>query len=87
MWKYGFSRDLFELQPANCLLSDEGHVKISDLGLACDISASKPSERVYVQCVDVHIHVCKAVLVSQFISSVQKLVQSWWLRGLVAVAL
>ena len=44
---------LFALQPANCLLSEEGHVKITDLGLACDISKSKPSGRVYVEPIDV----------------------------------
>jgi beta-adrenergic-receptor kinase len=35
-----------DLKPANCLLSEDGHVKITDLGLACEISKSKPSGRV-----------------------------------------
>lgn len=30
------------LQPANILLDEHGHVRISDLGLACDFSKKKP---------------------------------------------
>lgn len=29
-------------QPANILLDEHGHVRISDLGLACDFSKKKP---------------------------------------------
>lgn len=29
-------------QPANILLDEHGHVRISDLGLACDYSKKKP---------------------------------------------
>jgi beta-adrenergic-receptor kinase len=35
-----------DLKPANCLLSEQGHVRISDLGLACNVSTSKASDRV-----------------------------------------
>lgn len=33
---------LLILQPANILLDEHGHVRISDLGLACDYSKKKP---------------------------------------------
>lgn len=36
-----FSCILFS-QPANILLDEHGHVRISDLGLACDFSKKKP---------------------------------------------
>lgn len=32
----------FPPQPANILLDEHGHVRISDLGLACDFSKKKP---------------------------------------------
>lgn len=31
-----------DAQPANILLDENGHVRISDLGLACDFSKKKP---------------------------------------------
>ena len=31
-----------DFQPANILLDENGHVRISDLGLACDFSKKKP---------------------------------------------
>ena len=36
------------LQPANILLDENGHVRISDLGLACDFSKKKPHASVWV---------------------------------------
>ena len=38
------------LQPANILLDENGHVRISDLGLACDFSKKKPHASVWVKC-------------------------------------
>ena len=35
-------------QPANILLDENGHVRISDLGLACDFSKKKPHASVWV---------------------------------------
>lgn len=37
-----FKETLFPFQPANILLDETGHVRISDLGLACDFSKKKP---------------------------------------------
>ena len=37
-----FTLILLFLQPANILLDEHGHVRISDLGLACDFSKKKP---------------------------------------------
>ena len=52
----GMANDII-LQPANCLLSAKGHLKITDLGLAYDISKAKPYERVYVyMCVVKSLH-------------------------------
>lgn len=39
---------IFITQPANILLDEHGHVRISDLGLACDFSKKKPHASVWV---------------------------------------
>lgn len=40
------------VQPSNILLDEEGHLRLSDLGLACDFSDRQPSSSVWVPYLD-----------------------------------